>query len=184
MASIKRRADDSWRARYRDAAGKEHARHFSRKVDAQRWLDEVTSSVVTGTYTDPALSKVTVGEWGRRWLDGHAALKPSTRFRYESLMRVHIEPRWGTTSIRAVNVADVESWLAEMTAKGLAASSVRQAYRVLSLILDHAVRAGWLPRNPAGGASLPKAQAKDKRFLTTPRSSGWPTRPGTTASSS
>src|SRR3954471_8664905 len=165
MASIKRRDDGSWRARYRDAAGEEHARHFGRKVDAQRWLDEVASTVVTGTYTDPALSRVTVGEWGRRWLDGHAALKPSTRGRYESLMRCHIEPRWGTTSIRAVNVADVESWLAEMTAKGLAASSVRQAYRVLSLILEHAVRAGRLPRNPAGGASLPKAQPKDKRFL-------------------
>jgi integrase len=165
MASIRRRADGSWRARYRDAAGKEHARHFSRKVDGQRWLDEVTSAVVTGTYTDPALSRVTVGEWGRRWLDGHAALKPSTRGRYESLMRCHILPRWGTTSIRAVNVADVESWLSEMTARGLAASSVRQAYRVLSLILEHAVRAGRLPRNPAGGASLPKALPRDKRFL-------------------
>jgi hypothetical protein len=43
-------------------------------------------------------------------------------------MRVHIAPRWGATSIRAVDVADVEAWLAVMTAKGLAASSVRQAY--------------------------------------------------------
>src|SRR4051812_28576128 len=165
MASIKRRADGVWRARYRDPAGKEHARHFGRKVDAQRWLDEVTSTVVTGTYTDPALARVTVDEWGRRWLDGHAALKPSTRGRYESLMRVHILPRWGMTPIRAVNVADVEDWLSAMTATGLSASSVRQAYRVLSLILDHAVRAGRLARNPATGASLPPARRTEKRFL-------------------
>jgi hypothetical protein len=85
---IKRRADDVWRARYRDAGGREHARHFDRRVDAQRWLDEATSAVVTGAYTDPALARVTVGEWGRRWLDGHAALKPSTRGRYESLSRI------------------------------------------------------------------------------------------------
>jgi len=39
MASIARRADGHWRARYRDAAGAEHSRHFARKVDAQRWLD-------------------------------------------------------------------------------------------------------------------------------------------------
>jgi hypothetical protein len=38
VASVKRRPDGIWRARYRDAAGKEHARHFGRKVDAQRWL--------------------------------------------------------------------------------------------------------------------------------------------------
>jgi hypothetical protein len=44
MASIAKRADGRWRARYRDAAGKEHARHFARKVDARRWLDEVNAS--------------------------------------------------------------------------------------------------------------------------------------------
>jgi hypothetical protein len=49
VANIARRPDGSWRARYRDEAGREHARHFERKVDAQRWLDEVTTSVVTGT---------------------------------------------------------------------------------------------------------------------------------------
>jgi hypothetical protein len=40
MASIARRPDGTYRPRYRDADGKEHARHFKRKTDAQRWLDE------------------------------------------------------------------------------------------------------------------------------------------------
>ncbi len=44
-----------WRARYRDPAGREHARHFSRKVDAERWLVTVESSKMRGDYTDPAL---------------------------------------------------------------------------------------------------------------------------------
>jgi hypothetical protein len=48
MASIKKRDDGTWRARYRDAAGREQAKHFARKVDAQRWLDETTTAVVTG----------------------------------------------------------------------------------------------------------------------------------------
>ena len=38
-----------WRARYVDEASKEHARSFTRKVDAQQWLDEVTAAQVTGT---------------------------------------------------------------------------------------------------------------------------------------
>ena len=61
MASIAKRPDGRWRARYRDAAGKEHARHFRRKVDAQQWLDEVTASVVTGRYVDPSAGRVTFG---------------------------------------------------------------------------------------------------------------------------
>lgn len=40
MASIARRSDGQWRARYRDPGGRGHARHFVRKVDAQRWLDD------------------------------------------------------------------------------------------------------------------------------------------------
>jgi integrase len=53
MTSVKRRPDGQWRARYRDEHGKEHAKHFPRKIDGQNWLDEVTASVVTGTYVDP-----------------------------------------------------------------------------------------------------------------------------------
>lgn len=48
-----------WRARYVDPDGKEHARGFVRKTDAQRWLDEVTASVVTGQYVDPKAGQVT-----------------------------------------------------------------------------------------------------------------------------
>lgn len=43
---------ERYRARYRDEAGKEHARHFGKKAQAQRWLDEVTASVVPGDYLD------------------------------------------------------------------------------------------------------------------------------------
>ena len=38
MTSIKKRPDGRYRARYRDDGGKEHARHFQRKTDAQQWL--------------------------------------------------------------------------------------------------------------------------------------------------
>src|SRR4051794_31026142 len=110
MASIHKRPSGQWRARYRDAAGKEHARHFARKVDAQRFLDGVASSVLTGRYVDPALSRVTVGEWSARWLAGQHQLKPSTRATYESLLRCHVVPSWGNVPLSAVTHADVSAW--------------------------------------------------------------------------
>jgi hypothetical protein len=61
---------ERYRARYRDEGGKEHARHFVKKAPAQRWLDQVTASVVTGTYADPKAGQVTFaaffGEWSAR----------------------------------------------------------------------------------------------------------------------
>lgn len=47
MASIAKRADGRWRARYRAAGGREHARHFARRIDAQRSLDSVTTAAQT-----------------------------------------------------------------------------------------------------------------------------------------
>ena len=41
--NVAKRAKGKWRARYRDEAGKEHSRHFDRKIDAQQWLDQVAN---------------------------------------------------------------------------------------------------------------------------------------------
>jgi hypothetical protein len=71
MASISKRSNGQWRARYRDKHGREHARHFARKIDAQSWLDGVTTAVQTGTYVDrPAPTSTLNGPGSRsgRWL--------------------------------------------------------------------------------------------------------------------
>lgn len=77
MASIKRRDDGVWRARYRDGSGKEHSKHFARKIDGQRWLDEVTTAVQTGSYVDPKTARTTVEQWCTSWLEGYATRRPS-----------------------------------------------------------------------------------------------------------
>lgn len=42
-----------YRARYRDAGGRQHEKRFAPKVDARWWLDEATSALVTQTWTAP-----------------------------------------------------------------------------------------------------------------------------------
>jgi hypothetical protein len=73
-----KRSDGRWRARYRDAAGVEHSRHFTRKVEAQYGLDTVTTAVTSGTYTDPRRSRITVSDWSARWLATKVDLKATT----------------------------------------------------------------------------------------------------------
>jgi hypothetical protein len=67
MASIKKRPDGRWRARYRDPAGKEHAKHFKRKIDAERWLDGMRAQLVRGDYIDPKAGRVTYRQWVAEW---------------------------------------------------------------------------------------------------------------------
>ena len=78
MSSIKRRDNGKWRARYRDDTGKEHARHFERRVDAQGWLDQQTARLVGGTHISPRTARATVSEWAETWLAGYGTRRPSS----------------------------------------------------------------------------------------------------------
>ena len=167
MASIARRPDGRWRARYRDATGREHSRHFPwRKVDAQAWLDTVTTSVQTGSYIDPDRARVTVGALAQPWLAGKVNLKPTTRARYHGVLAAHVLPRWANVPLIHVEHGDVQSWLAELSAAGQSGASVRKAHGVLSGILGSAVRDRRLPTNPAAGVDLPTLGQSRRRYLT------------------
>ena len=92
--NIAKRPDGKWRARYRDAAGKEHAQHFARKIDATRWLASVEMARARGEWVDPALARIKFGEWAATWLANQVQLKPSTRERYAVAMRCQVLPTW------------------------------------------------------------------------------------------
>ena len=70
MAHIEKRTRKgrvTYRARYRDPAGREKARVFNRRVDAQRFLTEVENSKLRGIWTDPALGRVLFRDWLAEW---------------------------------------------------------------------------------------------------------------------
>lgn len=94
MTSIKKRPNGKWRARYRDHEGREYARHFPRKVDAQDWLDEVTADVVTGRYVDPRAGRIELGAFADRWLAAQT-FDALIRETVESRIRVHVKPHLG-----------------------------------------------------------------------------------------
>jgi len=96
-------------------------------------------------------------------VQGH--LKESTRVRYDGLLRTHVLARWGKVPLAKVQHAEIAMWVGDLQRSGLSASTVRQAFRVFSLMLSMAVRDGRLPKNPADGVRLPRAAKKEKRFL-------------------
>jgi len=168
MASVERRTRNGrtrWYARYRDPGGEQRTRTFDRRIDAERYLTTIESSKLTGSYVDPARSRVTVGEWADRWLAGQAHLKPTTRERYAGVVRKHIRPRWGTTRLADVTHADVQSWVTKLSHNAEPAT-VRKIHRVLSLVLTLAVRDGRLIRSPAADIKLPRQQSLEQRYLT------------------
>lgn len=155
MASIKKRPNGRWRARYRDEAGREHARHFDRKVDAQRWLDQVTASVVRGDYVDPRAGRVTLASYAAGWeavqvhSDGSASI-------VDNALRLHLLPALGQHPVAAVRPTMVQGFVRELEAKGLAAGSVRNIYDVTARVFAAAVDDRVIARTPCVKIRLPK----------------------------
>ena len=167
MASIEKRirsGQTSWRAHYRTPAGAQRNKTFNRKVDAERFLAGVESSKAIGSYVDPTLAQVTVGEWADRWLAGQAHLKPSTHERYAGILRKHIRPKWGKVRLGNVSHADVQVWVTVLSAAHSPAT-VQKIHRVLSLILDMAMKDGRLSRNVATGVNLPRIGKHEHLYL-------------------
>ncbi len=67
-----------WRARYVDERGGEHSKAFGRKVDAQRWLDKQTATIVSGTHVAPRDAQLTVEQWCDLWIEGYKINREST----------------------------------------------------------------------------------------------------------
>ncbi|MGH1551003.1 tyrosine-type recombinase/integrase [Leifsonia poae] len=172
MASIKRRDNGMWRARYRDAAGKEHARHFKYKDNprdpensAQHWLDSVTTSVMTGTYVSPKTAKMTMGAWCDTWLQGYGTNRSST----VKSARTHIariRAKFGDSTMSSIRPSEVKNWMAELKAEGLADSTVYALHRRLSQLYTDAVHDGIVPRSPVSRRTSPGA-AKQRPYVAT-----------------
>ena len=166
MAQVERDSRDGrWLARWRDPTGRQRKKSFPRRVDAQRWLDQHLAEMHRGAYIDPAGSRLQLAPIATLWAEGLVHLKPSTRSRYRGIVAHHVLPRWGQWKVGAIGTQDVERWIADLDRSGLRPASVRQVYRVFSLILDSAVSHARIARNPAAGVSLPRVTRGDPTRL-------------------
>src|SRR3954466_1321110 len=156
---------DKWFGFYRDAAGSQHTKQFTRKRDADLWEQEQKAAIRNDAWVDPGRSKVTVGEWADPWMAGRVHLKPKTLSSYRSLLVTRVLPRWNTVPLTRVRHSDVVAWVAAMRLE-LSASRTRQAYHLLSAMLDDAVKDNRLVRNPATGVDLPRLPRTERRYLT------------------
>ncbi len=166
MGSITKRPDGKYRARYRDGAGKEHAGHFARKVDAERWLTTSGADLVRGDWTDPQLGRMRFAEWVEEWEAGLVELRPTTKVLNVGVARNYLVPRFGQWQLSRIRTADVKEMLGEELTEGrLSNSAVRRHVLVLRTILDAAVADGRIGRNPAKSVKLPAEDSRPMRFL-------------------
>ncbi|HET8621678.1 MAG TPA: site-specific integrase [Acidimicrobiales bacterium] len=155
MASIDRRPNGKWRARWREyPGGPQRARHFARKIDAERFLVDVEHRLLAGSYVPPAAGRMRVEDFAAEWMARRRpGWRDSTAQRYERELRLHVFPKLGDWPLVAVRREHIERWAADLPLK---ASSVAAAAQTLCALFSAAIEDGRLAANPVSGARLPQ----------------------------
>jgi hypothetical protein len=91
---------------YFEPDGRRRGKVFDRKIDAERFLREIGTSIDRNSHVDPSRGKITMSPFGDKWLATQGHLKPSTYARCEGIVSKHIKPRWGTTPLVKITHED------------------------------------------------------------------------------
>jgi integrase len=162
MGSVALLPNGRWRARYCDSNGREHARHFLEKDDAQQWLDAVTGPSTVGGHTQPPGDAVTFREYAEVWRSIRLHRANSTAH-VETMLRRHAYPTLGGRRLVSIVHSDIQGWVSTLSITGgLAASTVRVVHGIVSSIFLAAIRDRRLVTNPCEGTRL---SARERRLV-------------------
>jgi integrase len=155
-----------WRARFVDDEGRERAKGFQRKSEAQKWLDaEVTAKLATGTYIEPSAGRITVSAVYQAWFAAQSHISAKTAASRRSVWNNRVEPNWGEVPVAEVRSSAIRGWVAVMVAEGAGIPIIESAFGVLRQVLGAAVEDNRFARNPCDGVKLPKRRHADRGYL-------------------
>lgn len=158
------------RWRFADEHGRpqRRGRTFRTKAEAERFLRATNAELHLGTHVDPRRASVSFAEVAEGWQASvrWARLKPTSAARYDSILRVHLLPRWGDRPVGGITPAAVDAWCAELLRGGMPPATVSKLHSTFRAALSVAVLNGYLRDNPAHGITLPRTPQREMLFLT------------------
>jgi integrase len=137
------------------------------RKDAQVRLDEELRGINQGTVRPESsmlFGTFAEEQWKTLVLP---TLKLSTQHGYKTVLAKHLLPYWRDWRLRDIGRQDVQQWVADRFRRQLGWQTVRNAWTLLSGILETAVEYGYLSTNPARGVKFPEKELKEAPALFT-----------------
>jgi integrase len=164
FGTVRRLPSGRWQARYRapDGVLLTAPRTFTTKLDANRYLAEIETTQVAGSWRDPRRAEIALRAYAESWIVERTVrgrpLARRTLDTYRNSLDRWILPFLGDEQLGKITAPVVRNWhsrLCEVTGP----TARRQAYALLRAILNTAVDDDILHRNPCRvkGAGQPVA---------------------------
>jgi integrase len=164
MGHIVKTPAGTYRANWRDVSGRQKAKTFRTKKEANAFLAEVETTINRGAYVDPHAGRLRFGNYAERWLAARNDER-TTVARDRSIMRTHVLPRWGSVPLGRIDHLAVQTWVTELGER-LSPATVAECYRLTAGALRSALRDRLIGADPCDGVKLPRRRKKDADGIT------------------
>ncbi|WP_243791770.1 site-specific integrase [Saccharopolyspora gloriosae] len=155
-----------WRVRYQRPDGTIGTDSgYTNPTDARSRADDINYESKRGTFTDPRKAQTTLNELIEIWREAHE-VSSNTWSKYDSYIRNHIEPRFGTTEIGSIKRITVKTWSKKLR-RDLKDATVAEIISLFSTILAEAAEEDLITKNPCRRLGL-KLAPSDRREIVTP----------------
>jgi integrase len=163
VREVQRKTGTAYEVRWRSGDAFKQ-RSFKVKREAERFALKVENELAVGNSTDPLVKNSrTVREIVQGSLAASApGLKARTIQGYQTIYDNRILPKFGSRRASTVTRAEVQAWLVELSASGLAPATVHHHYVALKKAFRHAVDDRLLSHNPCDGARVPKTDTVEE----------------------
>jgi integrase len=167
MPSIEKRTDGMWRARWRESpGGPQRAKHFDRKIDAERFLDGVRGDLARGVYIDPDAGKTTFKEYAEAWRKAQVH-RASTATSVEQQLRLHVYPTIGERRLGSIRPSEIQAFVRGLGER-LAPGTVEAIYGRVAAVFNAAMRDRLIASSPCVDVKRPRpAPTSTLEVLTT-----------------
>lgn len=146
FGTVRKRSSGRWQAVYWQEGKLHSAGTFATKADALARLSTVEADFRRGAWIDPSAGQATLKSYADEWISRRPDLAIRTRELYEDLLRLHILPFLGQTTIAALTPSKVRSWNASLASEH--PSTASKAYRLLSTMMRNAVDDDLILKSP------------------------------------
>lgn len=170
---ITKRSDGRWQGavtvgRNDDGSQRRQYVYGKTRSEVADKINKLINSINTGTFVDK-MRNPTLEEWLIFWLSTYKknVIKERTFDQYESVIRVHIIPEFGSFKLVDLKESQLQKFYNRLLEDGLSARTIHVINTVLSSALKKAMKNRLILYNVCDGIELPKQVKKERRVLTT-----------------
>lgn len=136
-------------------------------AEVRRILIQKKAEFLKAGNPSPLLYQGTLADWMEHWMESEllGSIKPSSWQTYRNLLTRHLLPVLGEYVLTQLSPGIIHGFVESLEASGLAESTIRSVYRLLTSALRFAQDEGVIQKNPCRKIRIQRRESGEQRAL-------------------